>query len=421
LPKPMPDVSPQDMKLQRPEAYAWIILTLLLVAQLVMSMGAYAYGPLAPFLKDAFLLSRMEIGALVSIFYLSSAVVAIPAGLLVDRLTAHLMLVVCLVVEGLPYCGLSWSTGFWTLVIFSALSGIGYGMINQVSIKGVMAWFPMQYRATVMGVKQCGVTLAGALGALFLPYLALKYGWKSGPVLIGMSMLATALLCFVLYRERPLQASSGEPVRSENKPNPSLKETLNPNLLSVTLMTPFLAFNQGAVSTFLVLYLKENLQFSVTVAGYCLTVAMAAGTVGRIGWGMISDRCFHGDRLKPIVILSMLSALGALGMAFLPSGASLGLPVFWSLICGVTMIGWNALLIVLVAEVVEKGREASAVGVVLSTNSFGFLVGPFVFGYVADHWGYFSGWIMLVGSSVISALGFMRVARKLRENRKAVS
>ena len=88
---------------RRPEAYAWFVLALLLVAQLVMSMGTYAYGPLAPFLKDAFRLSRMEIGALVSVFYLCSAEVAIPAGLLVDRLTAHLMLVGSSVISALGF------------------------------------------------------------------------------------------------------------------------------------------------------------------------------------------------------------------------------------------------------------------------------------------------------------------------------
>jgi len=417
----MSNVSLHDDYPQGLEAYAWLILSLLLIAQLVMSMGAYAYGPLAPFLREEFRLTRVEIGALVSIFYFSSAAVAIPAGLLVDRLTAHLMLVVCLVIEGLPYCGLSWSTGFWTLAVFSAVSGVGYGIINQVSIKGVMAWFPAQYRATAMGVKQCGVTLAGALVAFFLPSLALTYGWKAGPVLLGISMLATAVICFFLYREMPVHDAGDTSVRLGKIPKPSLKETLNPNLLRVTLITPFLAFNQGAVSTFLVLYLKEILQFSVTAAGYCLTVAMVAGTVGRVGWGMVSDRCFHGDRLTPAVILSFLSAIGATGLTFLPPGSSLWLPVFWSFICGVTMIGWNALLIVLFAELAERGREASAVGVGLTTNSLGFLVGPVVFGYVADHLGYLSGWLMLVVSSGVSALGFLRVAQTLKASRRDIS
>jgi len=41
-------------------SYGWIILGILTVAQLVMSMGAYTWGPLAPVLRDEFNLSRAQ-------------------------------------------------------------------------------------------------------------------------------------------------------------------------------------------------------------------------------------------------------------------------------------------------------------------------------------------------------------------------
>jgi len=37
--------------------------------------------------------------------------------------------------------------------------GIGYGMINQISTKGIMLWFSSRLRATAMGIKQTGVIL----------------------------------------------------------------------------------------------------------------------------------------------------------------------------------------------------------------------------------------------------------------------
>ena len=61
--------------------YAGTILALLLFAQLVMSMGAYAWGPLAPFIRDAYGVSRAQIGFLTSALYLTSVLVAVPSGL----------------------------------------------------------------------------------------------------------------------------------------------------------------------------------------------------------------------------------------------------------------------------------------------------------------------------------------------------
>lgn len=82
------------------ENYRWLILILLTFAQSAMSMGAYAWGPLAPFLRLEFGISRVQVGFIVSALYLASVFVGVPAGMMTDRVGARRMLVFSLLLMG---------------------------------------------------------------------------------------------------------------------------------------------------------------------------------------------------------------------------------------------------------------------------------------------------------------------------------
>jgi len=77
--------------------YAWIILALLLLAQLVMSMGVYAWGPLAPFIMGEYGVNRAKFGLLSSVMYATIVIVAFPSGFMVDKLGARIMLILSLI------------------------------------------------------------------------------------------------------------------------------------------------------------------------------------------------------------------------------------------------------------------------------------------------------------------------------------
>ena len=404
--------------MNRTAPYAWSILGILLGAQFVMSMGALGYGPLAPYLRETYGISRSQVGSLISIFYFTCTLTAIPAGIIVDRIGARLTLIFCLFMEGIPYAALSLAGNYFFLAVFSALSGIGYAFINQVSTKGIMQWFASRARATAMGMKQSGVTIGGAVVAWLLPVLSVAYNWEWGVLSISFSMFLMALVAFLFYREYPPEdaedteyaLSSAPAAGPEREKAQDIFATMRqPTLLTLLVVVPFLAFSQGCLVGFLVLYLKEELHFSVETAGACMTAAMIAATVGRIGWGAASDVIFRGDRVKPLIILSLAGGISVVGMALLSRNSSHGAVFLWSMLLGVTLSGWNGLVMILSAELGGKARAASTVSIVLTGLGLGFMAGPVVFGFVADHRGYFTSWMLVLASSLMSAAGFLRI------------
>jgi sugar phosphate permease len=407
-------------------SYGWIILGILTVAQLVMSMGAYIWGPLAPVLRDEFNLSRAQIGTITSALYFASVIIAIPSGIAVDKLGDRIMLIISLIIMGIPFAIMALAKSYLFFIVFAAVGGLGYGVINQVSTKGIMYWFSARFRATAMGIKQTGVTLGGAIVAVLLPVLTVAYSWRLGVLVIGILMLVMAFLSLIFYKERPVLPAEGAsnvaPTSKKGQKEGSLLKVMsNPVLLILCLITPLMAFGQTGIASFLVLYLEEDLNFSVGLAGGCLTVAMVAGTVGRIGWGIISDRLFAGDRIIPLIILSVIAFIGALGTAFLSKGSPVWLPFFWSILMGGTFIGWNAVLITLAAELAGKELAGSIMGILITIAWIGIIIGPPVFGYIADSFGYYWSWLLIAVFGLLSAVGFLYVLRLSKRGDQEVS
>jgi sugar phosphate permease len=397
-------------------SYGWTILGILTIAQLVMSMGAYTWGPLAPVLRDEFNLSRAQIGTITSVQYFTAVIIAIPSGIAVDKLGARIMLIISLIVMGIPFAVMALAKSYLFFIVFAAVGGLGYGVINQVSTKGIMYWFSTRFRATAMGIKQTGVTLGGAIIAVLLPALTVVYSWRLGVLVVGILMLAVAFLSLIFYKERSISLDEGvssdvAPTSKKGKKGSLLKVMSNPVLLILCLITPLMAFGQTGIASFLVLYLEEDLNFSVGLAGGCLTVAMIAGTIGRIGWGIISDRLFAGDRIMPIIILSVIACIGATGTAFLSKGSPLWLPFFWSILMGGTFIGWNAVLITLAAELAGKELAGSIMGILLTITWIGIIISPLIFGYIADSVGYYWSWLLIAVLALLSTVGFLYVMR----------
>jgi len=142
--------------------YGWVVLGLLFLAQLVMSIGAYAWGPLAPFLRETFDISRSQIGQITSALYIAAALTGLPSGLMVDRWGARKLLLASLTLMMISFFWIGLSNRFMGIVVFAAIAGLGYGVLNQVSTKGIMFWFSPRDRATAMGIKQTGVTVGAA-------------------------------------------------------------------------------------------------------------------------------------------------------------------------------------------------------------------------------------------------------------------
>jgi MFS family permease len=160
----------------------------------------------------------------------------------------------------------------------------------------------------------------------------------------------------------------------------------------------FLVGAQMSLLTYMVSYLIHDRHFAITMAAGYLAIAQLGGAGGRVLWGVVSDRLLNGSRRSALILAAGTGALGSLALAVLPLNAPGATLVAAILVSATGAVGWNGIQISYLTELARAGSEGRNVGIGLTIQQPGVLIGPFVFGLVADLTGSFQfAWVLLGG------------------------
>ena len=376
----------------------WGILALIMAAQTFANVGPLGVPSIAPLIRDDLSLSVAEAGSFISAYYIGPSLMSLPAGWMADRWGVLPSMVVGQVLIAVGLVAVGGSHAFPLMAVCMVVAGAGYGILNPTTTKAGMAWFPPRQRATVVGLKQVGLPLGGAVGALVMPPLALAFGWRTAVVLPAALVALLALVTWLLYREPPAPLQGGAPVAPL-----SLRMILgHRDLWLVASSTLVFAGMQTVWMGFLVLYLTEVLHLSLVDAGHYLVMAQVTGMAGRVIFGMLSDRLFGGRRRIVLVIAGIGSTVCSLLMAGTGPGTGWWVLAPLALAFGFFGIGWNGVQHTLMAELVGPRGAGTAVGLGLAISSLGVTICPPIFGVAVQHLGGFR--IPWAGLGIVMAL-----------------
>ena len=379
----------------------WAVLALIMAAQTMANVGPLGIPSIAPLIRESLDLSVAQAGSFLSAYYVGPVLMSLPAGWLADRwgVRGTMILGQALIAIGLGVVAVAPSFSF--MIIILMLAGAGYGVLNPTTTKAGMAWFPPRQRATVVGLKQVGLPFGGAVGALVMPPLALAFGWRTAVAFAAAVVGALALLTWALYRDLPEPAAAG----------PAPERTgfwavmRNRDLWLVGVSTLIFAGVQTVFLSFLVLYLRDVVQIALVVAAKYLVAAQCGGVVGRIGFGLLSDRLFGGRRRIVLAIAGMGSIACALLLSTTAPGAGPWRLVPLAASIGCFGVGWNGVQHTLMAELAGVRAAGTAVGLGLAISSLGVTVCPPIFGLVVERVGGFgAAWLSLAASMVLGLL-----------------
>ena len=374
------------------------ILGLILVAQTTANVGPLGLPSIAPLIREGLGLSVAQAGSLLSAYYVGATLMSLPAGLISDRWSVRAALVLgqALIAGGLAAA--AGAPSFGVLSALLALAGAGYGTLNPTSAKAVLLWFSRRQRATVLGLKQMGFPLGGAIGAAALPALAIWLGWRGAVAATAAAVALLAGATLLIYRDPP------EPAEAAAGGGPSsFAEVLRTrDLWLVALSTLIFAGVQTAFLGFLVLYLREVLHLDLRAAAGYLALAQLTGTAGRVGFGVLSDRVLGGRRLVVLLAAGLGSALCALALAATGPGIGPAVLVPLAMCFGLFGVGWNGLQHTLMAELAGPRGAGTAVGLGLAVSSAGVIVWPPLFGWGVERVGFALAWVGLAASMAVA-------------------
>lgn len=387
------------------------IIVLIMVAQTVTNVGPLGVPAIASLIRADLGLTLAQAGSFLSMYYIGPSLISLPAGTLVDRWGVKRMLVLGQVLTAVGLLFASTAHSYIAFILLLIAAGFGYGVLNPTSTKAVMAWSPPAHRATLVGFKQVGLPLGGMLGAALLPALALALGWRTALVASAAVIAAGAIASVFVYHDPPDLAL---PAAAPGARGTVISVLTSRDLWLLSLAAGIFAAMQTVWMSYLVLYLQGVVGLTLLAASRFLALAQFGGMLGRVLFGMLSDRLFGGRRRMPLVLAGVGStACTLLILSTGPSASTLGLAAL-TVVFGVVGIGWNGVQHTWLAELAGPRAAGTAVGLGLAVSSAGVTLGPLLFGHVLQVTGSYRWPWLGLAAAMVGALGTLTLVRERR-------
>jgi predicted MFS family arabinose efflux permease len=379
-----------------------------LVAVLVLAMALpmlvlYAIGALGPQLVTDWGVDRAELGVLPATGFAVAAVLSLWAGRIVDRLGTRGASTALFLVVAVSFAAMAFAGGFGLLLAAIALCGVAQALSNPVTNRVIAERIPAPVRGAVVGIKQSGVQLAALIAGLGLPPVAALWGWQVAFAWVP----PVALICLIATLRLPHAVRApprGGAPRRGGAPGRALTW-----LLALQLC---LGAGLATVTTFVPLYVHQDLGISAAHAALVLAGFGVSGILSRVLWTSLAGR--RDDPLSLQLRLALFAVLAA-GVLWLSSEVTAaGLALVWAGTIGVgaTAVAANAVSML----VAINDRRFGPVGHASALASCGFFAGfvasPPLAGLLADTAGFGATWALVIGAFLL-ATGCATVLHRL--------
>lgn len=284
--------------------------------------GVQAILPTLPLLQQALGLSAAQVSFVMSAYLLPSVVLAIPAGLLVDRIGRREVYAAALTVFGLAAIPQLDEPSFLLLITMRMVQGAAFAAVLPLTITLIADVRHGAEHVSAQGLRS--VVLSGADALLpALGGLLAGVAW-SAPFALQLTCLPVALLAWVWLPPGERSAPSPRPYRADI--GGVLRE---PGIAALQLLGMVRMFLKFAVLTYFPLLAAATLELPPAAVGALLAASALAGTAA----SALSGRIVRGVGAYLPLVAALLVTAGAL------AGISVGRGVV--LVAG-ALLAWGA-------------------------------------------------------------------------------
>jgi MFS family permease len=377
-------------------AGAWRVLLTAMVVQCGISILDQGLPTLIGFVKADTGASATAATLLLSTFLLGRCLGSYRAGIAADTIGERPVLVVgAIVTGGLIVLGSAMPLAGLFVALF--LAGIASAVATPAGGRLVLTAFARSRQGFALGLRQTAVPLGGLLAAALLPWVAGEWSWRWSLAIAGAITALSALPLAAAKVPRPQRSATNVP-RSRYRP------AHDRTIRLLTLWGSMFVSAQYALVAFLALDVEDRMALSLATASLFVAIAQAAGIVGRVGWGALSDHLLAWGR-KPFLLL--LTGVGIAGVAALwaiPSSAPLPVLAVVVAVAGLGVIGFQGMFITMIADAAGPAHVGAATGFAVTFVQMTLVVSIPLYGLVADHLGYHAVWGALTCVLAVAAL-----------------
>jgi MFS family permease len=367
------------------------VLALFTAAMIGSSLFVMSTGALLPFFESAFHLGQTQLGFVLSVQMAGSLLMTAVAGMLTDRFGDKAVVLWSGVVMGVALIAAALVRDFAWVIGWLLVYGIGFAAVTPSGSHAIVYFFKKEERGVAMGIRQCGIPLAGMIGSIVLPAIAARFDYQWALGAAGIVTIVACTTASFLYREPvELEGESGISMRAMLAD--MVRISRDGRLILMTLSSMALVCAQLAVMAFLALTLVHEANAPLGIAIGVFSLSQAAAIAGRIFWGWSSDPLFGGSRALPLAACGALVAVVAILTASITPSTPLWEYALIAAALGFAAEGWFGVAVLGFAEIGGEEHCGSALGVALTWIFLGAFIAPTLFGALAEAYGYPYAW-----------------------------
>lgn len=373
-------------------------LTSSLTATIACNLPVFLTGSLAVQMQADLNFGDARLGVVVGLFYAVGALVSSRAGHIVERLGAQRSLRIATLIAAAGQLGIATvarsSTG---LLVLMLVGGIANSWSQPASNVFLARAVPRHRLGLAFGVQKSAIPAAALLGGLAVPSFQ-AVGWR-------WAFVVGAVFALVAAWQVPAE---GTPVSAAARRSKAARPDVPVSALTTLAVGVGLgAAASNSLSAFLVRGGVEA-DLSENAAALLLVVGSILGIAVRLAFGIRADR-------NPRHTLPFISALFALASC---SFVLLALETDWLFVVATpvafaTAYAWPGLFHLAVVRA-NPSAPGAATGIAMTGTLGGSVLGPLVFGILAEATSFTVAWSfgagLLVAASVIVALAGRHIA-----------
>jgi MFS transporter, ACS family, hexuronate transporter len=177
----------------------WIVWTLF-CSTAINYINRQTLSVLAPVITHEFHLSLSQLSNVFGAFQIAYAGTWLIGGIFLDIVGTRLGLTVAVIWWSLASAATSLVHSPFALAVLRFFLGVGEGFNWPGASKAVAEFFPPAERSVAVAIFDSGSSVGGAIAALAIPFIALRFGWRSAFVFSGILGLLWLILCLNFYR-----------------------------------------------------------------------------------------------------------------------------------------------------------------------------------------------------------------------------
>src|SRR6185436_18550493 len=309
-----------------------------------------------------------------------SALLQTPAGFLVDRIGARVMLTLGLILSGVAICVAALLPGYWAFLIGYALLGVANTVFHPADYSMLSATVDGKRMGKALSIH----TFAGYLGSGVTPAMVVAavalWGWSGGFVSAAVLSFAAAILLMVTGSVLPRgQRKSSALGRSDTKVGLDL--LLSAPILRNLLFFFCLAMANGGIQTFAVVSLGAIHGTSSATANIGLSGFLLFSALGVLLGGIIADRTLHHERVAAVGFAFTTAMAALLGWVDMPAAVLIFVMSLGGLLNGVIQPSRD----MMVRAVTPPGSFGKVFGFVTTGFNLGGMVSPLIYAWLMDH------------------------------------